>query len=619
MPIRIRYQNDTNQECTIRPTPLISVNSNVLKNGAGEAFGVTYTISLTGTLLPDEGSPYALDHVADGQASRTSQKDGRYPFHPTDVTPTEVGPYGAFDGNRSHAGINKPPKQQVPTHNFATAILSKQRALKALFAQDGQRFEITDVREDLPAIICYPRITSISFSEGTYVTRSDYTITLEADVLLHPEQDGMRPDLDGTLIPRGGPNEDRLYPKTTQQGTENNLVVALSGAFIQNYAESWAIELDDSQGEVISPHSELIAPRSYRISHSINATGKTHYRHKESTEDTPNQPEKIPAWESARKFVTSRLNRGAIDNYPNKHTRVGGVEIIGSGTLDLINKYGGYNLVRTENVDEAAGSYSVTENWFLASGTAYENFNMSVSSSNSSPFVQVSIDGSIKGLSSFSPSGTINGGSDATSITGAGSGVPAYENALLKYNQISNSGFFGVGSDVYKRANNMVAVGLNSQPASVNIGANKFTGDLTYSLAFDNRPTNIISGAISEDIQVNDTYPGDVFAVIPVLGRATGPVLQYIGGRTEHRRDISVSLVMDYTKIPYASGRDPMILKKPSVVEPTATQLAHLLKSLSPQQEPGVRKCFISPPSESWSPKAGAYSFNVSFTYELDK
>ena len=55
MPIRVRYQNDPSQECTIRPTPLISINSNVLKDGAGEAFGVTYTITLNGTLLPDEG------------------------------------------------------------------------------------------------------------------------------------------------------------------------------------------------------------------------------------------------------------------------------------------------------------------------------------------------------------------------------------------------------------------------------------------------------------------------------------------------------------------------------------------------------------------------------------
>ena len=184
---------------------------------------------------------------------------------------------------------------------------------------------------------------------------------------------------------------------------------------------------------------------------------------------------------------------------------------------------------------------------------------------------------------------------------------------------ISNSGLFGVGSDVYKRANNSVAVELNSQPKSVSLGTNAYTGEVTYNLQFDNRPTNIISGVLAESISVNDTYPGDVFAVIPVIGRATGPVLQYIGGRTEYKRDVSINLTMDYTKIPYGSQRNDLLLKKPSVVQPTANQLGALLSELSPAGEPGIRKYFLSPPSESWNPKEGTYSFNVSWTYELDK
>ena len=615
MPIRVRYQNNPAAECTIRPTPLISINTNILKNGAGETFGVTYTISLTGTLLPDEGSPYALDSTS----TQAGSFDGPYPFRDaatfggSNPAPTHVGPYGAFDSNRSHTGINRPPQQIVPMEDSATALLSKQRALKALFAEDGQRVEITDIREDLPAIVCYPRVTSISFTEGPYILRSDFSITLEADVLLHPTDDGIVPDLDGTLLPVGSGG---LGGRRSEALTENTLVVALSGAFIQNYAETWNIQVDDSRGEIIDVDNEIIAPRSYTISHSINATGKTHFMHREGK-----SPLKIPAWESAREFVTNRLSRNATDPYPSKfRTSPGGVELIGSGTLDLVNKYGGYNLVRTEDIDEAGGSYSVTENWFLASGVAYESFNLSISSSTSSPFVTVSIDGNVTGLSSFSPSGTINGGSDGRSIVDStDKAVSAYDNALRKYNDISNSGFFGVGSQIYKRANNMVAVPLNSQPTSVNIGANKFEGSLTYQLSFDNRPTNIISGAVSENLEISDTYPGDAFAVIPVMGRATGPVLQYLGGRTEHRRDVSLSLVMDYTRVPYGSGRKDLMLHKPSVLEPTATQIANLLKEVSPQKEPGVRKCFISPPSESWNPHAGTYSFNISFTYELDK
>ncbi len=214
-------------------------------------------------------------------------------------------------------------------------------------------------------------------------------------------------------------------------------------------------------------------------------------------------------------------------------------------------------------------------------------------------------------MSQLTPSGF--GGTDTSEQN------TAYDNALSKYSNISNKAQFGVGSDLYKRANNSVAVQLNSQPTSVSLGANEFTGELTYSLAFNNRPTNIISGVIAESITVNDTYPGDIFATIPVLGRETGPVLQYIGGRSEYKRDISVNLTMDYTKVPYGTDRNSLLLKKPSIIEPTATQIADLLKELSPQGEPGIRKYFVSPPSENWNPKEGTYSFNISFTYELDK
>lgn len=609
MPIRVRYKNESGQECTIRPTPLISINTTTLKNGAGDAYGVTYAITLTGTLLPEEGSPYALCNIPDSNKTVDGQIDSRYKFF-DGTPPNAIGPYGAFDSSQSHTGAsNRPLRQRIPQMEEATAILSKQRAMRALFAQDGQRMEITDINEDLPAVICYPRITNISFSEGTYVNRSDYTVTLEADVLLHrdPTSEG-KIDAEGSMIPNGnGASDFNFIPLDV---SEDTLINAISGAFIANFNESWNIELDDAQGETLidgAGNETGFIPRGYRISHNLSATGKTHY----FAED-PSQAEvtKSKAWENARKFVTNRLKTDATQGYPNILGKVG------SGTLNLIESYGGFNLIRTESVDETAGSFSVTENWVLASGQAFERYNISTNTSVSDPFVSVSIDGSIKGLTTFSPSGEYYGG---TGGEVALNGNRPYDNAINKYNQITNSGFFGISSNVYKRANNTVAVQLNSQPTQVTIGTNEFNGEITYSLAFNNRPTNIISGVISENISVNDTYPGDVFAVIPVLGRETGPILQYIGGRTEYKRDVALNLVMDYTKIPYASGRNPLLLKKPSIVEPTASQIADVLKQLSPQFEPGIRKCFVSPPSESWSPKEGTYSFNVSWTYELDK
>jgi hypothetical protein len=622
MPIKLYYKNLEDQLCNIRPTPLCTISTNILKNGAGEAYGVTYQITLTGTLLPDQGSPYAFKpaNVGLDDGSSSNLKPGasdifvKYKFNrdPDNVsTPNPesynfVGPYAAFDNSLSHAhniAVNRPSRQYINQEHLVNAIFSKQMALKALFARDGQRMEITDWDDDSATIVCYPRLINIDFQEGVYVNRCDYTITLEADILLDAnaniEEIGLlnsHPDVRPGVLD---------IPKTGIQ--EATLIQSLGGHFIQDYQESWSIESDDQQAESTNPY----LPKTFRVTHNLSATGKTHFK-PDPTVDVGSI--KTKAWENAANFVKSRLINKTEDVsgvYPNMPG------LLGSGTLNLIGGLNAYNQVRTENVDEAAGSFAVTETFLLASGASYESFNLNITSNIDAPFIDVSIDGQIKGLESLSTTG-VKYLHDRGYYWPLTSGT-AYHNAMEKYREISNNSNFGVGCDLYKRANNAVAVALNSQPKTITLGVNEYTGEINYSLAFDNRPTNIISGVLTEQISVNDTYPGDVFATIPVLGRDTGPVLQYMGSRTEYRRDVSINLAMDYTKVPYGQTRNPLLLKKPSVVSPTAEQIHELLIELSPANEPGVRKYFLSPPSESWSPKDGQYSLNLSWTYELDK
>jgi len=574
MPIKVRYNNDQTQECVIRPTPFVQISANTLKNKVGN-FGTTYTIVLTGTLLPDEGTPYAIDPATD------QLREFFTPANTGDL----IGPFGQFD-NKPFSQRDRPQRQKVMKP--ASAILSKQRALRALFAKDGQTVIITDIFDDAPATVyCNPRVVSIDFTEGPYVSRCDYTINLEADVLLHGDVES------DAYIDQGYTSSSGNLG--TIIGVSYDNFIDASGMFIETFSEDWSLEAEDG-GE------SILNPRQYRISHNLSAVGKKHYGHSGS--------EDKEAWEQARDFVLQRLSNNISGNYPN----VAG--LIGSGTVNLVDTYQGFNHIRTEQIGVSDGSYSVSENWLLSSGTSTETYNASVSTSNTDPFVTVSIDGTIKGLSEISPSAYYAPGVDIELLTQTSG---AFANARKKYNEVSNSGKFGLTSDIYNRANNLVSVTLNSQPTSVTLATNEYTGDLTYNLQFNNRPTNIISGVLSEEINVNDTYPGDVFAVIPVLGRNTGPVLQYIGGRTEYKRDINLNLVMDYTKIPYGSGRETLLLKKPSLVEPTASQIARLLRELSPAGEPGIRKYFVSAPTEQWNPKNGTYSFNVSFTYELDR
>ncbi len=602
MPIVVRYQNDSSQECTLRPTPFISISSTIDKTGAGDAMGTTYSITLTGTILESQGFPYAKD--ANGNLFLGDDET---------VLSASVGPYESFDPGIGHSDYNRPPAQVVPWNYKLDAILFKQKVIRALFAIDGQRLEISPVHGDAPAIVCFPRVVTIDFAEGPYIEKCEYTITLEADTLLdnalNVHDDGNPLNLEHKPSYDYDVGESPLG--ASGMNTGDILNADKSGNFISAASEDWALEVDEGRGESLEINNDLSRggiPRSYRITHNMSATGKPHYY---PNPDNDNDILKKQAWEGARDFVQKRLlppdtDLTSASNYPNV------LGMMGSGTLNLIDAYRGFNHVRTEQVGVTEGTYSVTESWLIASGASYENYNMSISSDLGNPFVNVTIDGNITGLSEIKPSGATYGG------IGGASGLSPYDNALLRYHEVSLSGQFGLLCPIYKRANSTVAVQLNSQPASISLGLNEFNGEITYNLSFNNRPTNVISGVLSESISVNDTYPGDVFAAIPVIGRATGPVLQYIGGRTEYKRDLSIELVMDYTDIPYGHKRNSLLLMKPSTNEPTKTQLRDLIKELSPAKEPGIRKYFISPPSESWTPKEGRYSFNISWIYELD-
>ena len=686
MPITVYYNNNDEHKCTIRPTPLVSVNSQILKTGAGEAFGVTYQITLNGKLLASEGTPYAfkgndgnnLFEVYTGVISEAGEETQQL------ESSNLVGPYCSFDNSVLH---ERPKRQQVDERVALGAILSKQKSLRALFAIDGQRVEITDwagldplTPETLhnPVMIFYPRITNISFSEGLYVDTCDYTITMEADVLLSNTNSATDPseyfvDADATLLmsPSGLYNVSGIYgrEKIAESGYKINptcsaeedlkrvdssiteeTLKAFNLSFVSDFSEEWSIEADEEfgenfgdvklySGEQETPFRDLIQPKSYVITHNISAVGKTHYG-----------PEgKSEAWKEARKFVQNRLvhentqDKSLTSSYPNEpNVGVDNAEsdsegnpnpnfgqtlpgFFGSGALNLANYYNGFNHSRNEEVNTEEGSYSVTETWLVASGSNFENYSMSITSDNQNPFVNVSIQGKIKGLSSLVPSSVYFGGQFAdhklikdTDKQDPRFLVSPYMNALDKWYTISKSGVFGYTSDIYRRVNSTVAAELNSQPLDISLGMNEYAGEIDYSLSFDNRPTNIISGTLFENISVNETYPGDVYSIIPIIGRKTGPMLQYNGSRTAYSRDLTVDLTMDSYKIPYDTGRK-MLIRRPSAVEPTASQIEKLIHELSPEKEPGVRKYFHDPPQESWNPKTGQYSFNIRWTYELDK
>ena len=579
----------------IRPVPFVSVSSQSLKTKEF-TLGQDYTITLTGTILTNRGSP----QYATGNSSATFLSS-------TDSDPD--------------IGATVVDKQDV-----GRAILMKQNALRELFGYDGIRMKITSF-ENSAAITLLADVSteSITFDPGSYQNTGTYTIVLKATHLLDANGKILREGLQGNAqeVNSNDPSAFRSSTATTPTTVAQERLEW--GGFVEDYNEEWSIETDEGFGETGGPNGDdafNYIPNTYIVTRTISATGRVVY-------DGKNSPVKVEAWEEARKFIKKKLLTDTPISYPGYKG-----DATGYFAHDILNLNLGYNAfdhTRTENINKQAGVVTVTETWVLLKGVAAsETYDLSVESSTDSPFVTVNINGTIRGHTSLPATSDFYGGKNPNDTSLANKA----ENALTKYFQISNDGRYGMGSHIFKRAKASSAINLNPQPISISTSRNDFTGEISYALQFDNRPRNIISEAMKESIQVNDTYPGDIYAVIPVIGRPTGPVLQYIGGRTEYKRDVSIELIFDYTDIDnYTPAnytetntvtseeiknlRAALTMTKPSLVQPVRKQLGTLIKSLSPLSEPNIRKCFLNPPVENWSPREGRYSISLSWVYEL--
>ncbi|KKN58699.1 hypothetical protein LCGC14_0549350 [marine sediment metagenome] len=215
----------------IVPAPLITVNKNYETNGEGTRKGSSYSITLTGSFIPFKGSP-------SGSYSSLSQAFWTIGGYPPDET------YEANNEDFNH-------------------ILRKQEALRWLFSEDGGILEWQPAGGQ-PPVKCYPRVLSINFPEGQWADRCDYTIELEAPWIY----------INGTT------------------DIEDSFATDL----ISSSSETWSFE------EIVGHESE-----QYKVTHEVNADGKLGYDGAGSLYGGKQ------AWEHAKDFVDTRVS-GAVDS-----------------------------------------------------------------------------------------------------------------------------------------------------------------------------------------------------------------------------------------------------------------------------------------------------------------
>lgn len=324
-------------------------------------------------------------------------------------------------------------------------------------------------------------------------------------------------------------------------------------------SEEWILELSDQ------PVADGI-PHSFKLQHSISAAGISTY-----SSDPVQAP--LPGITYAREWVQPKMG-------------ISNDILYGSGNFALSGTYLAYNHLLNETINEYAGRYSITETWLVSPSNYTEDFSVSTRNSIESSLIVVSIAGNLNGLE------TNNSSSVSTSKWVAVSGA-----------------WQGIKNSLYSRALSYSALSfLHPTPLSSTVGSNPVNGTITYNYEYNNRPTNYVTGALSESIDINDINGASIIAAIPIIGRTAGPILQDMNTISETVRTLSIDIVMPV----YSGG----IVVEDIMNAAPKIEVAALVNLFYTDLTSSYNQVYKTKDMESWSWKTGHYTRQVEWLYQ---
>lgn len=236
-----------------------------------------------------------------------------------------------------------------------------------------------------------------------------------------------------------------------------------------------------------------------------------------------------------------------------------------------------YNHLRVPTVDLLGGSYSVTETWKASEKLFVLDLNIELSEDDTA-LTTVNLSGSITGLTGKDVDDAVIDG-----ITNAEAAFAALDAGTVAFDYCNN---YYVSSSGYS---------LNNIVKSKSVGRNKATSTITFSYSYNDNPI-ILTGARNTSLKItddNELRDIQTIAIIDIIGKATGPVIQNMS--TTPRRSRSFQL-------------DALMAKESRTTKPSTAARA-LLSGYIPTD--GKTQNFI----ETWDPYSGAYSLSVDWTY----
>jgi hypothetical protein len=344
---------------------------------------------------------------------------------------------------------------------------------------------------------------------------------------------------------------------------------------VSSAEESWEISLNEDEVSYYTG-SDGTPYKTYTLTHTVSANGLKSVNNA-ATEITP-------AWKNAAEWVKTRvvsspanaITSDVANNsdrivassyfYPNKFDSIASIlcpDLSGSG-------YNFYNHIRTPNCNISEGSYSVTETWFVSNMPASLEMEIEVSEDEGG-IISMTLSGSIKGLDGSAVNNNIISKITNAETVLSNINTKAYD-ILSPYYPSGGAGF-----------------SLQNVVRQKTIGRNKGTGVITFSYTYNDQPV-LISGAISSSLRIQDNNLNkevQTIAIIPIIGKVDGPIIQDMNTTPESKRSLEINVVMD------RSNR---------TVKPNLASVYNSYK---------LENSYVQTFDENWEPYTGAYTLSI--------
>lgn len=251
--------------------------------------------------------------------------------------------------------------------------------------------------------------------------------------------------------------------------------------------------------------------------------------------------------------------------------------------------YKGYNHTRSVSSDQNAGSYSVTDTWTL-SQVGFE----------STHSLEFSFEGDINAESNNI---TVNANFQGLSTSDSRSTqIDKYAGALKAFNTVKPL-IPALALKVYEDSGGAFALNTDLK-LSESVGHNKVSGTITYSVSFNDYDKPSTENAIVERIDIsynNDKGEQKLIAILPIIGRANGPIIQDIETTQISSRTITADIVMK-RGAGKPDGTAAITNYRPEGWDEVDVDKVHV---------------YLTASTESWNPNTRAY--NKSETWEFNQ